>query len=114
MCSLETSLRSIVEYFLCFLVPNFSYTDRSYALCVCVLSVSLMKKILIHSHMTVCNRLLASGGYFMKKGDYYCSTDYHKLYGTKCKMCGDFVEGRVVTALGNSYHPHCFTCDRCK
>jgi actin-binding LIM protein len=50
----------------------------------------------------------------MKKGDYYCSADYHKQYGTKCKACGDFVEGRVVTALGNSYHPHCFTCDRCK
>lgn len=62
----------------------------------------------------VCNRLLASGGYFMKNGDYYCSADYHKQYGTKCKTCGDFVEGRVVTALGNSYHPQCFTCDRCR
>ncbi|CAI8057780.1 Actin-binding LIM protein 2 [Geodia barretti] len=62
----------------------------------------------------VCKRLLASGGYFMKKGEYYCSGDYHSQYGTKCKTCGDFVEGRVVTALGNSYHPRCFTCDRCK
>lgn len=50
----------------------------------------------------------------MKKGEYYCSTDYHKKFGTQCKTCGDFVEGRVVTALGNSYHPHCFTCNRCK
>jgi hypothetical protein len=50
----------------------------------------------------------------MKKGEYYCSGDYHSQYGTKCKTCGDFVEGRVVTALGNSYHPRCFTCDRCK
>ena len=67
-----------------------------------------------YSTLTVCKRLLASGGYFMKKGEYYCSGDYHSQYGTKCKTCGDFVEGRVVTALGNSYHPRCFTCDRCK
>ena len=23
------------------------------------------------------------------------------------------MEGRVITALGHSYHPHCFICDRC-
>ena len=62
----------------------------------------------------VCGSKLASGGYFMKQDDYYCSKDYHILFGTKCKTCGDFVEGRVVTALGHSYHPQCFTCNRCK
>ena len=62
----------------------------------------------------VCNRLLSSGGYFMKNDVYYCSKDYHTLFGTKCLTCGEYVEGRVVTALGKSYHPHCFTCDRCK
>ncbi|XP_064383280.1 actin-binding LIM protein 2-like [Halichondria panicea] len=72
-----------------------------------------------HFHMKCfvckeCGQLLASGGYFVKSGAYYCSKDYHLLFGTKCKTCGDFVEGRVVTALGNSYHPQCFVCDRCK
>ena len=80
-----------------------------------LVSVQLVSITLALTHpLPVCKRLLASGGYFMKKGDYYCSADYHNLYGTKCKTCGDFVEGRVVTALGNSYHPQCFTCDRCK
>jgi len=50
----------------------------------------------------------------MKNDNYYCSKDYHILFGTKCLTCGEYVEGRVVTALGQSYHPHCFTCDRCK
>ena len=62
----------------------------------------------------VCGGKLASGGYFMKQDTYYCSKDYHILFGTKCKKCGDFIEGRVVTALGHSYHPQCFTCNRCK
>lgn len=62
----------------------------------------------------VCGSLLASGGYFMKNDCYYCSRDYHIEFGTKCKACGEYVEGRVVTALGNSYHPKCFSCDRCK
>ena len=66
------------------------------------------------SPFPVCNRLLSSGGYFMKNDVYYCSKDYHTLFGTKCLTCGEYVEGRVVTALGKSYHPHCFTCDRCK
>ncbi len=61
-----------------------------------------------------CGILLASGGYFPRNDHYYCSKDYHRLYGTKCKSCGDFVEGRVITALGHSYHPQCFKCDRCK
>ena len=66
------------------------------------------------SLLSVCHCLLASGGYFMKGNDYFCSKDYHVLFGTKCKTCGEYVEGRVVTALGQSYHPHCFACDRCR
>ena len=62
----------------------------------------------------VCGCLLASGGYFMKNDSYYCTRDYHIEFGTKCKECGEYVEGRMVTALGNSYHPKCFSCDRCK
>lgn len=62
----------------------------------------------------VCRFKLLSGGYFMKNEEYYCSKDYHTLFGTKCKVCSNYVEGRVVTALGESYHPQCFTCNRCR
>ncbi|KAL5470727.1 hypothetical protein EMCRGX_G028736 [Ephydatia muelleri] len=62
----------------------------------------------------VCGSKLLSGGYFMKNEEYYCSKDYHDMFGTKCKVCSLYVEGRVVTALGHSYHPQCFTCDRCR
>lgn len=62
----------------------------------------------------VCKNSLAQGGYFNKDGAYYCTSDYQKKFGTKCAKCLDFVEGEVVTALGNTYHQKCFTCARCR
>jgi len=63
---------------------------------------------------TVCKVSLAQGGFFNKDGSYYCTSDYQKLYGTKCAQCNKYVEGEVVTALGNTYHQACFTCAKCK
>lgn len=62
----------------------------------------------------VCKNSLAQGGFFCKDGEYYCTTDYQKQFGTKCAICGDYVEGEVVSALGNTYHQKCFTCARCR
>ncbi|XP_070540381.1 actin-binding LIM protein 2-like isoform X45 [Ptychodera flava] len=61
----------------------------------------------------VCNSTLAHGGFFVKDGSYYCASDFQDLFGTKCKACGEYVEGEVVTALGNTYHQHCFVCAQC-
>ncbi|XP_041426063.1 actin-binding LIM protein 1-like isoform X17 [Xenopus laevis] len=62
----------------------------------------------------VCGCDLAQGGFFIKNGEYLCSLDYQRLYGTRCSGCGEFVEGEVVTALGKTYHPNCFACTSCK
>nr|XP_033796465.1 actin-binding LIM protein 1 isoform X20 [Geotrypetes seraphini] len=62
----------------------------------------------------VCGCDLAQGGFFIKNGDYLCTLDYQRLYGTRCNGCGEFVEGEVVTALGKTYHPNCFACTVCK
>uniref|UniRef100_A0A3Q2THW3 Actin-binding LIM protein 1-like n=1 Tax=Fundulus heteroclitus TaxID=8078 RepID=A0A3Q2THW3_FUNHE len=56
-----------------------------------------------------CGCDLAQGGFFMKNGEYLCMVDYQRMHGTRCNGCGDFVEGEVVTALGKTYHPACFT-----
>lgn len=40
--------------------------------------------------------------------------DYQRAFGTRCAACGQYVEGEVVAALGNTYHQKCFTCARCK
>ncbi|XP_066457505.1 actin-binding LIM protein 1 isoform X5 [Eleutherodactylus coqui] len=62
----------------------------------------------------VCGCDLAQGGFFIKNGEYLCTLDYQRMYGTQCSGCGDFVEGEVVTALGKTYHPACFACTVCK
>nr|CAD7433890.1 unnamed protein product [Timema monikensis] len=62
----------------------------------------------------VCKNSLAQGGFFCKDGAYYCTADYQRQFGTKCAVCGDYVEGEVVSALGNTYHQKCFTCARCR
>ncbi|XP_050554081.1 actin-binding LIM protein 2 isoform X2 [Spodoptera frugiperda] len=61
-----------------------------------------------------CSASLARGGFFCKDGHYYCPQDYQRAFGTRCAACGQYVEGEVVSALGNTYHQKCFTCARCK
>ncbi|XP_074504256.1 actin-binding LIM protein 3 isoform X8 [Sebastes fasciatus] len=72
----------------------------------------------IHFHVkcftcTVCNCDLARSGFFQKKGEYICTADYQRLYGTRCDRCDSFITGEVVSALGRTYHPKCFVCSVC-
>ncbi|XP_024143388.1 actin-binding LIM protein 2 isoform X12 [Oryzias melastigma] len=62
----------------------------------------------------VCGGELAQGGFFVRQGEYICTLDYQRLYGTRCFSCQDFIEGEVVSALGKTYHPRCFVCSSCK
>ncbi|KAL5282961.1 ABLIM3 family protein [Megaselia abdita] len=61
-----------------------------------------------------CKKSLATGGFFTKDGIYYCIPDYQKLFGTKCAACKQYVEGEVVSTMGNTYHQKCFTCSKCQ
>ncbi|KAG1663754.1 Actin-binding LIM protein 1 [Nymphon striatum] len=61
-----------------------------------------------------CSVSLSQGGFFCKDNEYFCAKDYQKHFGTKCAQCGKYVEGEVVTALGNTYHQKCFVCARCR
>nr|XP_021328217.1 actin-binding LIM protein 2 isoform X10 [Danio rerio] len=62
----------------------------------------------------VCECDLAQGGFFVRQGEYICTVDYQRLYGTRCFSCEEFIEGEVVSALGKTYHPRCFVCATCK
>lgn len=62
----------------------------------------------------VCGCDLAQGGFFVRQGDYICTVDYQRMYGTRCFSCQEFIEGEVVSALGKTYHPRCFVCATCK
>nr|XP_046185488.1 actin-binding LIM protein 2-like isoform X13 [Oncorhynchus gorbuscha] len=62
----------------------------------------------------VCGVDLAQGGFFVRQGEYICTLDYQRMYGTRCFSCEEFIEGEVVSALGKTYHPRCFVCVTCK
>ncbi|XP_070977978.1 actin-binding LIM protein 2 isoform X7 [Oncorhynchus clarkii lewisi] len=62
----------------------------------------------------VCGVDLAHGGFFVRQGEYICTLDYQRMYGTRCFSCEEFIEGEVVSALGKTYHPRCFVCVTCK
>ncbi|XP_069924110.1 actin-binding LIM protein 2 isoform X9 [Oryctolagus cuniculus] len=61
-----------------------------------------------------CGCDLAEGGFFVRQGEYICTLDYQRLYGTRCFCCDQFIEGEVVSALGRTYHPDCFVCAVCR
>ena len=64
--------------------------------------------------LSVCGSDLDQGGFFVRQGEYICTLDYQRLYGTRCFSCDTFIEGEVVSALGKTYHPRCFVCASCK
>ncbi|XP_013362230.1 PREDICTED: actin-binding LIM protein 2 isoform X9 [Chinchilla lanigera] len=61
-----------------------------------------------------CGCDLAEGGFFVRQGEYICTQDYQRLYGTRCCSCEQLIEGEVVSALGKTYHPACFVCAVCR
>ncbi|MCJ8740534.1 hypothetical protein PDJAM_G00060060 [Pangasius djambal] len=73
----------------------------------------------VHFHVKcftcqVCGCDLACSGFFQQAGEYICTEDYQRLYGTKCDSCGEFITGEVVSALSRAYHPKCFVCTICR
>eukprot|EP00116_Pleurobrachia_bachei_P007350 sb/3467612/ len=60
-----------------------------------------------------CESPLAAAGFFARGSNYYCSEDYHELFGTRCVMCSNFIEGEGFTVQGRSYHTSCFKCSVC-
>uniref|UniRef100_A0A3Q2TUH7 LIM zinc-binding domain-containing protein n=1 Tax=Fundulus heteroclitus TaxID=8078 RepID=A0A3Q2TUH7_FUNHE len=62
----------------------------------------------------VCGCDLVRSGFFHHSGEYICTEDYQRLYGTQCDSCDQYITGEVVSAMGRTYHPHCFVCSVCR
>ncbi|CAG11745.1 unnamed protein product, partial [Tetraodon nigroviridis] len=62
----------------------------------------------------VCGCNLVRSGFFHHSGEYICTDDYQRLYGTQCDSCHQYITGEVVSALGRTYHPRCFVCSVCR
>ncbi|XP_019065807.1 uncharacterized protein LOC109118604 [Fukomys damarensis] len=46
-----------------------------------------------------CGCDLAEGGFFVRQGEYICTQDFQRLYGTRCCGCERLIQGEVVSAL---------------
>ncbi|KAF7662515.1 hypothetical protein LDENG_00233750 [Lucifuga dentata] len=84
---------------------------------VCRGEVVRVKNTHFHVHCftcQVCGCDLVHSGFFHHSGEYICTEDYQRLHGTQCDSCDQYISGEVVSALGRTYHPHCFVCSICK
>uniref|UniRef100_A0A8C2RUV2 LIM and senescent cell antigen-like-containing domain protein 1 n=1 Tax=Capra hircus TaxID=9925 RepID=A0A8C2RUV2_CAPHI len=52
--------------------------------------------------------------FFLFEGRKYCEHDFQMLFAPCCHQCGEFIIGRVIKAMNNSWHPECFRCDLCQ
>ncbi|XP_044138413.1 filamin-binding LIM protein 1 [Bufo gargarizans] len=59
-----------------------------------------------------CHRLLAGQMYYQKDGQPICDHCYKDTL-EKCAKCKTLILQHIVRALGNCYHPECFTCVVC-
>ncbi|XP_034033996.1 actin-binding LIM protein 3-like [Thalassophryne amazonica] len=84
---------------------------------VCRGEVVRVKHTHFHVHCftcQVCGCDLVHSGFFHHSGEYICTQDYQRLYGTQCDSCDQYITGEVVSALGRTYHPQCFVCSICR
>ncbi|XP_063001091.1 filamin-binding LIM protein 1 isoform X2 [Elgaria multicarinata webbii] len=59
-----------------------------------------------------CNCTLTGQRYYQKEGRPLCLACYQNTL-EKCAMCQALILNQIVWAMGNGYHPECFTCVAC-
>uniref|UniRef100_A0A8C5M5Y4 LIM domain-containing protein n=1 Tax=Leptobrachium leishanense TaxID=445787 RepID=A0A8C5M5Y4_9ANUR len=61
-----------------------------------------------------CFQQFPEGLFYEFEGRKYCEHDFQMLFAPCCHQCGEFIIGRVIKAMNNSWHPECFRCDICE
>lgn len=59
-----------------------------------------------------CRRQLAGQRFFQKDGRPLCEPCYQDTL-EKCGKCGEVIQDHIIRALGQAFHPPCFTCVAC-
>uniref|UniRef100_A0A8C6A3Z1 Filamin-binding LIM protein 1 n=1 Tax=Marmota marmota marmota TaxID=9994 RepID=A0A8C6A3Z1_MARMA len=78
------------------------------------LAVEAMKKQYHAQCFTcrTCRRQLAGQSFYQKDGRPLCESCYQDTL-EKCGQCGEVVRDHIIRALGQAFHPSCFTCVSC-
>uniref|UniRef100_A0A3P8X2D2 Actin binding LIM protein family, member 3 n=1 Tax=Cynoglossus semilaevis TaxID=244447 RepID=A0A3P8X2D2_CYNSE len=69
---------------------------------VCRGEVVRVKNTHFHVHCftcQVCGCDLVHSGFFHHSGEYICTQDYQRLYGTQCDSCEQYITGEVVSSV---------------
>ncbi|CAD7950540.1 unnamed protein product [Amoebophrya sp. A120] len=61
-----------------------------------------------------CERNLVGVRYFTEKQNLYCEGCHLQLFGKTCFGCKEKIQGTVMTAAGQTWHPLCFKCSECE
>ncbi|PNI25857.1 FBLIM1 isoform 6 [Pan troglodytes] len=59
-----------------------------------------------------CRRQLAGQSFYQKDGRPLCEPCYQDTL-ERCGKCGEVVRDHIIRALGQAFHPSCFTCVTC-
>ncbi|KFV65037.1 Leupaxin, partial [Dryobates pubescens] len=60
-----------------------------------------------------CGEELGSQPFFERDGRAYCQEDYQQAFAPRCAYCASPIRERVLTALGQTWHPEHFFCAHC-
>ncbi|XP_024142662.1 LIM and senescent cell antigen-like-containing domain protein 1 isoform X5 [Oryzias melastigma] len=60
-----------------------------------------------------CFQQFPEGLFYEFEGRKYCEHDFQMLFAPCCHQCCEFIIGRVIKAMNNSWHPDCFCCVIC-
>ncbi|OXA50003.1 Paxillin [Folsomia candida] len=67
-----------------------------------------------HFKCCECGIQLNPNNFKEKNGKLYCEKDFNNLFMPKCGGCNTPVVSNGLTAMGKTWHPHCFNCTECK
>ncbi|NXG48659.1 LPXN protein, partial [Psilopogon haemacephalus] len=66
-----------------------------------------------HFTCTLCGEKLGSQPFFERDGQAYCEEDYQQAFAPRCAYCAGPICEKVLTALGQTWHPEHFFCAHC-
>ncbi|KAI3652424.1 hypothetical protein MP228_002749 [Amoeboaphelidium protococcarum] len=66
-----------------------------------------------HFTCVLCSKQL-NKDYKKFNGQLYCPEDYIRATAPPCYVCKKPIYGRIVTAMGKSFHPEHFVCSKCE
>ncbi|NXR09148.1 LPXN protein, partial [Semnornis frantzii] len=66
-----------------------------------------------HFTCACCGEELGSQPFFEREGQAYCEEDYYQAFAPRCAYCAGPIREKVLTALGQTWHPEHFFCTHC-